>query len=154
RLAQGQDALRRADPRRQVPRYTGRFASTVSEDGVQFPGAHRRAFRVRRGARDGHRSGTECDRFGIRADRSRGRGGTRWHAELTTLKRAQHSFNTGELTMTTAAISNQATDRVLRARAVEQVIAGHPTSDGAGVRLTRVLTQPLQRRLDPFLMLD
>jgi redox-sensitive bicupin YhaK (pirin superfamily) len=28
------------------------------------------------------------------------------------------------------------------------------TSDGAGVRLTRVLTQSLQRRLDPFLMLD
>ncbi|HEY2927557.1 MAG TPA: pirin family protein [Albitalea sp.] len=28
------------------------------------------------------------------------------------------------------------------------------TSDGAGVKLTRVLTQPLQRRLDPFLMLD
>jgi redox-sensitive bicupin YhaK (pirin superfamily) len=26
--------------------------------------------------------------------------------------------------------------------------------DGAGVKLTRVLTQPLQRRLDPFLMLD
>ncbi len=39
-------------------------------------------------------------------------------------------------------------------RAVEQVIAGTPTSDGAGVKLTRVLTQPLQRRLDPFLMLD
>jgi redox-sensitive bicupin YhaK (pirin superfamily) len=29
-----------------------------------------------------------------------------------------------------------------------------PTSDGAGVKLTRVLTQNLQRRLDPFLMLD
>ena len=28
------------------------------------------------------------------------------------------------------------------------------TSDGAGVKLTRVLTQNLQRRLDPFLMLD
>ena len=37
---------------------------------------------------------------------------------------------------------------------VERVIAGQPTSDGAGVKLTRVLTQPLQRRLDPFLMLD
>ena len=34
------------------------------------------------------------------------------------------------------------------------MIAGQPTSDGAGVKLTRVLTQPLQRRLDPFLMLD
>jgi hypothetical protein len=31
---------------------------------------------------------------------------------------------------------------------------GQPTSDGAGVRLTRVLTRELQRRLDPYLMLD
>ncbi len=44
--------------------------------------------------------------------------------------------------------------QVQHARDVEQVIAGTPTSDGAGVKLTRVLTQPLQRRLDPFLMLD
>src|SRR5262245_15985609 len=43
---------------------------------------------------------------------------------------------------------------VTRPRAIERVIAGMPTSDGAGVKLTRVLTQPLQRRLDPFLMLD
>ncbi len=39
-------------------------------------------------------------------------------------------------------------------RHVEQTIAGRPTSDGAGVKLTRVITQDLQRRLDPFLMLD
>lgn len=39
-------------------------------------------------------------------------------------------------------------------RSVEQLVRGQPTSDGAGVRLTRVLTQNLQRRLDPFLMLD
>ncbi len=39
-------------------------------------------------------------------------------------------------------------------RSVERLVQGVPTSDGAGVRLTRVLTQPLQRRLDPFLMLD
>jgi quercetin 2,3-dioxygenase len=39
-------------------------------------------------------------------------------------------------------------------RPVERLVAGQPTSDGAGVRLTRVLTQDLQRRLDPFLMLD
>jgi redox-sensitive bicupin YhaK (pirin superfamily) len=32
--------------------------------------------------------------------------------------------------------------------------AGQATSDGAGVKLVRVLTQDLQRRLDPFLMLD
>ena len=40
------------------------------------------------------------------------------------------------------------------ARSVERLVQGVPTSDGAGVRLTRVLTQDLQRRLDPFLMLD
>jgi quercetin 2,3-dioxygenase len=45
-------------------------------------------------------------------------------------------------------------DRVARSRQVERLVVGTPTSDGAGVRLTRVLTQPLQRRLDPFLMLD
>jgi redox-sensitive bicupin YhaK (pirin superfamily) len=45
-------------------------------------------------------------------------------------------------------------ETVMRPRAVEQIIKGVPTSDGAGVKLTRVLAQPLQRRLDPFLMLD
>jgi quercetin 2,3-dioxygenase len=39
-------------------------------------------------------------------------------------------------------------------RSVERLVAGMATSDGAGVKLTRVLTQALQRRLDPFLMLD
>ncbi|MDO6387801.1 pirin family protein [Uliginosibacterium sp. 31-12] len=39
-------------------------------------------------------------------------------------------------------------------RGVERLVAGRATSDGAGVKLTRVLTQDLQRRLDPFLMLD
>ena len=39
-------------------------------------------------------------------------------------------------------------------RSVERLVAGQATSDGAGVKLTRVLTQDLQRRLDPFLMLD
>ncbi|MBL0420585.1 pirin family protein [Ramlibacter sp. AW1] len=43
---------------------------------------------------------------------------------------------------------------VSRPRAVEFIVAGRPTSDGAGVRLMRLLTQDLQRRLDPFLMLD
>lgn len=40
------------------------------------------------------------------------------------------------------------------ARRVERLVIGQATQDGAGVRLTRVLTAPLQRRLDPFLMLD
>lgn len=39
-------------------------------------------------------------------------------------------------------------------RSVEAVVTGRPTRDGGGVRLTRVLTGDLQRRLDPFLMLD
>ena len=39
-------------------------------------------------------------------------------------------------------------------RTVERLIQGVATSDGAGVSLTRVLTGKLQRRLDPFLMLD
>jgi len=43
---------------------------------------------------------------------------------------------------------------VRRSRQVEQLVRGQPTSDGDGVKLTRVLTQPLQKRLDPFLMLD
>jgi len=42
----------------------------------------------------------------------------------------------------------------LNTRTVERLVHGTPTSDGAGVRLTRVLTHNLQRRLDPFLMLD
>jgi len=54
----------------------------------------------------------------------------------------------------TTTFANPGTETVTRPRAVERVIAGQPTSDGAGVKLTRVLTQPLQRRLDPFLMLD
>jgi quercetin 2,3-dioxygenase len=43
---------------------------------------------------------------------------------------------------------------VTRSRQVERLVRGQPTSDGDGVKLTRVLTQPLQKRLDPFLMLD
>jgi quercetin 2,3-dioxygenase len=39
-------------------------------------------------------------------------------------------------------------------RSIERLVVGQPATDGAGVRLNRVLTQPLQRRLDPFLMLD
>ncbi|QGZ42534.1 hypothetical protein IP92_04738 [Pseudoduganella flava] len=45
-------------------------------------------------------------------------------------------------------------DTVTRSRTVERVIQGQAVMDGAGVKINRVLTQPLQRRLDPFLMLD
>ena len=53
-----------------------------------------------------------------------------------------------------ATTTTQATETIRRSRGVETIVTGMPTSDGAGVRLTRVLTQNLQRRLDPFLMLD
>jgi len=56
--------------------------------------------------------------------------------------------------MTTTTLANRTADVVGRPRRVEQLIIGQVTSDGAGVKLTRVLTQTLQRRLDPFLMLD
>jgi len=51
-------------------------------------------------------------------------------------------------------LMNNETDTVTKPRTVQRLIAGESTSDGAGVKLTRVLAQPLQRRLDPFLMLD
>jgi redox-sensitive bicupin YhaK (pirin superfamily) len=45
-------------------------------------------------------------------------------------------------------------DGVTLSRTIERIATGMPTSDGAGVKLTRVLTQNLQHRLDPFLLLD
>ncbi|MBS0366277.1 MAG: pirin family protein [Proteobacteria bacterium] len=39
-------------------------------------------------------------------------------------------------------------------RAVRQIVRGMPTSDGAGVKLRRVIGQPQLPDLDPFLMLD
>src|SRR5512142_3115974 len=41
-----------------------------------------------------------------------------------------------------------------QSRSIEHLVEGVATSDGAGVTLTRLLTGKLQRRLDPFLMLD
>jgi redox-sensitive bicupin YhaK (pirin superfamily) len=46
------------------------------------------------------------------------------------------------------------TDQVKNQRSVERIIQGQAVMDGAGVKINRVLTQTLQRRLDPFLMLD
>ena len=48
----------------------------------------------------------------------------------------------------------QHSNTIQRSRSVEQLVSGQATSDGAGVKLTRLLTQNLQRRLDPYLMLD
>jgi len=45
-------------------------------------------------------------------------------------------------------------DATVETRRVERLVRGRATSDGAGVKLTRVLTHDLQHRLDPFLMLD
>jgi redox-sensitive bicupin YhaK (pirin superfamily) len=45
-------------------------------------------------------------------------------------------------------------ERVERSRRIERVLGGQFVMDGAGVKINRVLTQTLQRRLDPFLMLD
>jgi quercetin 2,3-dioxygenase len=39
-------------------------------------------------------------------------------------------------------------------RTVAQTLPGMPTTDGAGVRLTRVIGQPALRNLDPFVLLD
>jgi quercetin 2,3-dioxygenase len=40
------------------------------------------------------------------------------------------------------------------ARSVQRIVRGMPASDGAGVKLTRVIGQPRLPDLDPFLMLD
>jgi redox-sensitive bicupin YhaK (pirin superfamily) len=50
---------------------------------------------------------------------------------------------------------NTATQVTLhQSRSIERLVEGIATSDGAGVKLTRVLTGKLQHRLDPFLLLD
>jgi redox-sensitive bicupin YhaK (pirin superfamily) len=49
---------------------------------------------------------------------------------------------------------NVVSESVRQSRGVERIINGQAVMDGAGVKINRVLTQPLQRRLDPFLMLD
>jgi hypothetical protein len=59
---------------------------------------------------------------------------------------------TTTLTATPSTVTPDAAVR--KPRTVERLVTGQATSDGDGVKLTRVLTQPLQRRLDPFLMLD
>jgi redox-sensitive bicupin YhaK (pirin superfamily) len=52
------------------------------------------------------------------------------------------------------AAAERAAEHVERSRSIERVLGGQFVMDGAGVKINRVLTQPLQRRLDPFLMLD
>ncbi|HET7831697.1 MAG TPA: pirin family protein [Gallionella sp.] len=51
-------------------------------------------------------------------------------------------------------MNNAAQVSLHRSRNIERLVEGIATSEGAGVSITRVLTGKLQRRLDPFLMLD
>jgi len=51
-------------------------------------------------------------------------------------------------------MNNMNTTVLQHSRGIERLVEGVATSDGAGVKLTRVLTGKLQHRLDPFLMLD
>lgn len=46
------------------------------------------------------------------------------------------------------------TEIVTHPRTLEKRVAGRPVMEGAGVKINRALTQSLQQRLDPFLMLD
>jgi redox-sensitive bicupin YhaK (pirin superfamily) len=56
--------------------------------------------------------------------------------------------------MTQHAIEQLRAATVRKSRGVERLVGGQFVMDGAGVKINRVLTGPLQRRLDPFLMLD
>jgi len=49
---------------------------------------------------------------------------------------------------------NAQASSAIASRAVIQTLRGQPTSDGAGVKLTRVIGQPRLPDLDPFLLLD
>ncbi len=57
--------------------------------------------------------------------------------------------------MSTKAVrSESAKGSATVARGVARIVRGMPTSDGAGVKLTRVIGQPQLADLDPFLLLD
>ncbi len=61
------------------------------------------------------------------------------------------------MTQSTTAPTNPSTSDAAsqkRGRIVTKSVRGMATSDGAGVKLTRVIGTPLLRRVDPFLMLD
>ena len=49
---------------------------------------------------------------------------------------------------------NKNTEAIHTERDIVRIVRGRPTSDGAGVKLTRVIGQPDLDTLDPFLMLD
>src|SRR5581483_755992 len=51
-------------------------------------------------------------------------------------------------------LATQAVPNTETQRQVARIVRGRATSDGAGVKLTRVIGQPGLDMLDPFLMLD
>jgi redox-sensitive bicupin YhaK (pirin superfamily) len=64
-----------------------------------------------------------------------------------------HSAASASLAVASRALAGPVTV-VPSARTVERVVSGMPTTDGAGVRLLRVIGQPALADLDPFVMLD
>lgn len=56
--------------------------------------------------------------------------------------------------MTSPATIPVTTASVERPRRIARIVPGREVMDGAGVRIQRLLTQDLQQRLDPFLLLD
>ncbi|MBX3207776.1 MAG: pirin family protein [Labilithrix sp.] len=56
--------------------------------------------------------------------------------------------------MAQATLSTTGTTSLAFDRTIAKSVRGMQTSDGAGVKLTRVLGTPMLRRLDPYLMLD
>jgi len=53
-----------------------------------------------------------------------------------------------------SSLKSEATEAGTDERSVTRLIRGMPASDGAGVRLNRVIGQPALSELDPFLLLD
>ena len=56
--------------------------------------------------------------------------------------------------LTLVSFNKRQENEMSQARSVRQIAKGIPTSDGAGVKLTRVIGNQYVRNLDPFLMLD
>ena len=132
RPAQGQDGLRGADARRQVPEHAGGHAGPVSADGLHVPRHDRRAFRVRRGPCDGRGRGAEA-----RSPRRTSRSRKPWRRNAT--RRMTRNFAAPvrilelikENAMTTT-LTKPGIESVTRPRSVERLIAGQPTSGRRG----------------------
>jgi len=51
-------------------------------------------------------------------------------------------------------MNSYSAETVKHPRDIESILTGQAVTDGAGVKINRLLSQSLQKRLDPFLMLD